>query len=393
MASLQHIGEAFYLQFMCGGKRHSLALGKVPLAKAERKKADVEELLALLKSGRITVPPGISVSDFMLFDGKPPVDPEFQTRKEMTFGELTKEYLAVIGNGSIEANTLATVRIHLAHLETTLAKRFLLSGLSLRKLQSHVDRRQADAAPVTIAKEIATFRAAWNWALRSKLVSGTFPAAGLVYAKSNDKMPMMTWEEIERRIKAGGDPDELWECLYLDTKQLAALLKYVQSKKAPTWVFPMLMTAAHTGMRRSELMRMKPEDVDLKGGIITVREKKRARGTRTTRRVPISNQLAAVLKEWLTTRQGAAYLFGYENRRLSVQATQKALVRVVAKSKWSILKGWHTFRHSWISIMASKGIDQRIIDDAVGHSTESQRRRYRHLFPQVTQLALARAFG
>jgi len=350
-------------------------------------------LLRLLKQGRIKIPPGVSASNFILFNGNPPVDAEHTEYKTTTLAELKDQYLATVGNGSIEQNTLATIRIHVAHLETTLGKRFLLSGLSLRKLQSHVDRRQADAAPVTIGKEIATFRAAWNWALRSKLVSGTFPSAGLVFAKTDEKLPFMTWQEITRRIKAGGEHDELWECLYLDTKQLAALLKYAQSKNAPAWVFPMLMTAAHTGMRRSELMRMKPEDIDLKGGIITVREKKRARGTRTTRRVPISKQLAVVLKDWLATRQGAAYLFGYENRPLSVQATQKAFVRVLAKSKWDKIKGWHTFRHSWISIMASKGIDQRIIDDAVGHCTESQRRRYRHLFPQVTQAALAQAFG
>jgi integrase len=53
-----------------------------------------------------------------------------------------------------------------------------------------------------------------------------------------------------------------------------------------------------------------------------------------------------------------------------------------------VLKGWHVFRHSFISALASKGVDQRIIDDLVGHSTKEQRRRYRHLFPDVKQQAL-----
>jgi hypothetical protein len=38
-------------------------------------------------------------------------------------------------------------------------------------------------------------------------------------------------------------------------------------------------------------------------------------------------------------------------------------------------------------------VDQRIIDDLVGHSTEEQRRRYRHLFPDVKQQALLGVFG
>ena len=62
-------------------------------------------------------------------------------------------------------------------------------------------------------------------------------------------------------------------------------------------------------------------------------------------------------------------------------------------SKWGVLKGWHVFRHSSISALASKGVDQRIIDDMVGHCTEEQRRRYRHLFPDVKQQAVLGVFG
>jgi hypothetical protein len=58
-----------------------------------------------------------------------------------------------------------------------------------------------------------------------------------------------------------------------------------------------------------------------------------------------------------------------------------------------VLKGWHVLRHSFISALASNGIDQRIIDDLVGHATEEQRRPYRHLFPEVKQQALNLAFG
>lgn len=62
-------------------------------------------------------------------------------------------------------------------------------------------------------------------------------------------------------------------------------------------------------------------------------------------------------------------------------------------SKWRVLNGWHVFRHSFISALASSGTDQRVIDEFVGHSTEEQRRRYRHIFPDVKQKAIAAAFG
>ncbi len=37
--------------------------------------------------------------------------------------------------------------------------------------------------------------------------------------------------------------------------------------------------------------------------------------------------------------------------------------------------------------------DQRIIDEFVGHQTDEQRRRYRHLIPDIKQKAITGVFG
>jgi len=50
-------------------------------------------------------------------------------------------------------------------------------------------------------------------------------------------------------------------------------------------------------------------------------------------------------------------------------------------TKWEVIKGFHVFRHSMASILASKGEDQRYIDKYLGHQTEEMKRRYQHLFP------------
>ncbi len=42
---------------------------------------------------------------------------------------------------------------------------------------------------------------------------------------------------------------------------------------------------------------------------------------------------------------------------------------------------------------ASKGIDQRMIDEWVGYTTESMRRRYRHLFPSSQKTAMKELFA
>jgi integrase len=226
-----------------------------------------------------------------------------------------------------------------------------------------------------------------------KWVDQPFPSSGLIYPKTEEKLPFMTWDEIARRLKAGGNADGLWECLYLDTGQITELLAYVKAKHAPSWVYPMMVMAAHTGARRSEMIRAKLEDIDLSAGVITIREKKRARGTLTTRRVPVSRILSGVLKPLLKRQSGKSYLFGQGDHPLSVQATHKAFWRAIKDSKWSVIKGWHTLRHSFISACASKGIDQRILDEWVGHQTDEQRVRYRHLYPSIQETAIRQVFG
>jgi len=391
MAALQCRNEFWRLLFRHDGKQYSFPIGTVPKAEALTWKGRIEHTLMRLEQGYYEWPPGVSIIDFLKYDGKPPVDPALSVRKDTTLAELSAAYLATVSNGAIEANTLATVKIHLAHFETTLGKRFILSGLTLGKLQGHVDRRVPSVSPVTVKKEVASFGCAWNWGRRGKLVQGEFPSSGLVYPKTDEALPYMTWKEIERRIKAGAKAEELWEALFLSVTEIEALLKYVKQTQAPVWVYPMLATAAHTGARRSELMRARKEDVNLADSVLTLREKKRQQGTRTSRRVPVSAFLAKILRP-LLKGQGP-YLFGDGDKPLAPQTTQKAFVRILADSKWSVLKGFHTLRHSFISACASKGIDQRILDGWVGHQTEEQRRRYRHLYPSVQEAAIRSVFG
>jgi len=54
------------------------------------------------------------------------------------------------------------------------------------------------------------------------------------------------WTEIERRIAAGGDPEELWECLFLREPEIAKFLDFVEQREAPKSVYPMCVMAPST---------------------------------------------------------------------------------------------------------------------------------------------------
>lgn len=71
----------------------------------------------------------------------------------------------------------------------------------------------------------------------------------------------------------------------------------------------MFAFAAHTGARRSELLRSELAEIDLVADIVTIREKKRVRGRSTTRQVAITPALKEALVGWLSAHPGGPHTF------------------------------------------------------------------------------------
>jgi integrase len=408
MAGIRKKGDAYYCTFRFQGRRFNFTVGKVTEQQARAKGAEVDETLGLIERGRLTLPEGVPFEDFVAAGGKAPV---ISARPETTtLRKLADHYLATHANGALEATTLCTARIHLNHVTRSLGERFRVQSLTLLNLQEHLDRRRKKGvSPATVKKEIATFRACWNWAAQAGLLTGAFPSKGLRYPKEAEKDPFRTFAEI-RDVIASTKPDDarqeaLWAALYLTTDEVAELLAHVRENGTLPWVFPMVAFAAYTGARRSEMLRALVTDVDLRGGTVTIREKKRTKGKLSTRSAPLTPKLATVLRDWLGDRPDGPFLFcqsaavcrSKTKRGAPLPVTRDEahdhFRRTVADSKWAVLRGYHVLRHSFISALASEGVDQRVIDEIVGHQSEEQRKRYRHLYPRVMRSAIERVFG
>jgi integrase len=414
MATLQQRGDSFRILFVWHGKRHAFTIGKVEPGEAEAKAAQVEYLLMRLQQRLLTLPVGCDIETFLQFDGQPPPETEAtassDARVEWLLGNFTDRYLET-NAPSLELSTVGGIRRHFKHLTRTYGERYPITELTMADLQKHVDRRTKDRyrkRPInsaTIRKEIVSLRTAWNWGVRMKYVSGRFPATGLRYPKVDEKPPFMTRTEILRRIASGANAKELWHSLFLTVAEIEELLRHVQEHAQHGFLYPMFCFAAHTGARRSELLRAEVGDVDLIGESVLLRERKRVQGKRTTRRVPLSPFLRDALQQWLPVHPGGSHLFSQATRVLRSRKERGSLSpltqfeahhhfqRVLKRSEWQVLRGWHALRHSFISACVMKGTDQRLIDAWVGHTTEEQRRRYTHLYPAVEQQAIRSVFG
>ena len=74
---------------------------------------------------------------------------------------------------------------------------------------------------------------------------------------------------------------------------------------------------------------------------------------------------------------------------MSVDEATHHLEQTLRGSRWENIRGWHIFRHSFISNCAAKGIDQRTIDRWLGHQTEEMRPPVHALVPQCAKATLS----
>lgn len=403
MASLELRNENYRVVFRFGGQKFARSLNTDDRRQADLALARLEDNLRRLKLGTLALDPGADIPTILLSSGA--ISQRPKVKRVTLLGELLDHYLASIPEGSLEAGTLKMLRIHFRHLRKHLGVRRRTNSFDHELLQSYINRRAAEKglrgkpiSAVTIKKEITTLRAAWAWAADMNLLDTALPSGRrLRFPKRDEKPAFKTFDEIVRVItRSGCDREQArdyWDCVYLNQVELAELLRDLERQSSVPCIYPMIATAAYTGARRSELVRSQLADIDFDTGRFLLREKKRVRGQRSMRAVPITPALESILTDWLGRHPGGTHTFSITGECLTLSQAHKYFATSLAGSKWDVLPGWHCLRHSFISNCASKGVDQRMIDDWVGHQTDTMRRRYRHLFPTEQRRALAAVFG
>lgn len=411
MAWLQQYPSGHYhVSFRFAGRKYKRSLDTKNEGEARGLVGRIDDNIRLVERGLLTIPPGADIPTFLLSDGKLAGPVEIPT--VVTLGSFIGQYDKAISGGVVEESTLYTIRIHAKHLKSILGEETDVRTVTRDRLQEYITTRRAQRSrrgtaisPVTIRKELTTLSGVWTWAMASGIV-GPFPNKGLKYPKGVEKPQFQTWEEIEKQIGRGNltekEQDALWDCLFLNLKETADLLAHVKEKANQPFLYPMVVMAAHTGARRSELIRSRLVDFDDES--VVIRERKRSKKQHTVRRVPLTPLLKKVMQEWFAIHPGSPFTFSQPkvSRSKTARTTAQPLTkheahdhfkRALANSKWGKLRGWHVLRHSFISNCALKGIDQRIIDSFVGHTTEEMRKRYTHLFPSAKKAAIEAVFG
>lgn len=146
-----------------------------------------------------------------------------------------------------------------------------------------------------------------------------------------------------------------------------------------------LTTIYSCGLRLSEGTHLKVENIDSNRGLITIRQSK---GNKD-RDVPLPKKTLKLLREQWKSHRNKVWIFpsaGHGGRNMpfatkpishsSVQVALRSALKTSTINKKATV---HTLRHSWATHLLEGGINLRLIQTWLGHSSPSTTSVYTHL--------------
>lgn len=137
------------------------------------------------------------------------------------------------------------------------------------------------------------------------------------------------------------------------------------------------------GLRRSELLQLKPADIDAMRGIVIIRQ---AKGKKD-RIAPLSEKILILLREYYSISKPKIWLFEGQNagERYSEQSLQSVLKQALQKVGNTKPVTLHWLRHSYATHLLESGTDLRYIQELLGHSSSKTTEIYTHVSTKSIQ--------
>lgn len=145
----------------------------------------------------------------------------------------------------------------------------------------------------------------------------------------------------------------------------------------------MLSLIYSCGLRRSELLNLKPADIDSKRNIIIIRQSK----GKKDRIVPLSEKILLMLREYYVAYKPKEWLFEGQTIRekYSEKSLESVLKNALAKTKIKKPVSLHWLRHSYATHLMESGTDLRYIQNLLGHSSSRTTEIYTHVSTKSIQ--------
>ncbi|MDF9801415.1 integrase/recombinase XerD [Catalinimonas alkaloidigena] len=164
----------------------------------------------------------------------------------------------------------------------------------------------------------------------------------------------------------------------LSKQEVIAILMRVKNRKHHA----ILSTIYASGLRISEVIRLKIKDIDSKRMVLVVSQGK----GKKDRQVPLSKHLLQELRSYYLEYQPKAYLFeGEKGGAYSKSSIQQIFRRAKRGAGIHKKATVHTLRHSYATHLLESGTDLRMIQVLLGHNSVKTTEIYTHVSHRYIQ--------
>ncbi|MCX7832396.1 MAG: tyrosine recombinase XerC [Actinobacteria bacterium] len=213
-------------------------------------------------------------------------------------------------------------------------------------------------SPKTVARRIAAIKSFYRWAKKSGMISNN-PAQALSTPKIPSNLPVFLSESEAETLFDSFNPKTLKEHRNL------ILFKVVYG----------------CGLRISEALNLKISDYDSYSSQFKIKgkgKKERIIPLPYKLKVELENYLRSIRPELLEDSANEYIFPGKKENHLSDTAARKSLRNMVLSVGLSAKISPHALRHSLATHLLARGVDVRIVQEILGHSSLNTTQVYTH---------------
>ena len=236
------------------------------------------------------------------------------------------------------------------------------------KIFNSAKRSTTKFSKKSISRKISVLKSFYKFLLRNNYISKNF-ASRLIFPKLDKRLPtFLTKNEMEDLLEEKGE------------------IEFTTLEKAIIELF------YSTGMRLSELIGLKLDNVDFNKNTVKVMGK----GSKE-RIIPFGQFAKKALKNYLQVREisdikKSSYLFldnkGNKLYEMKVHRLINKKLSLITEAK---KKSPHVLRHSFATHLLDSGADIRAVKDLLGHESLSTTQVYTHVTPEKLKKAYKQA--
>jgi len=300
-------------------------------------------------------------------------------KRPLLFSAAAKDYLET-KQGDIKESTYRIESKSVDHLSPFFGK-LLLADIDGRDIARYQHARAEEkAAGATINLEVGTLRAILR---RHRL-----------------------WGQVQPDVKKRQERDDVGHALTVEEE--TRLLDACRQSRSRS-LYPAVVLALNSGLRRSELLNLRWNQIDLTKRTVRVGESKTQAGRGRT--VPLNERATTVLTFWAesfpkrepehaifpTERVGAAGdaftpHVSETDPMTPIGSLKEAWESAKSKKRANVKARWHDLRHTCCTRLLEQGVSLPIVGQILGWSTSTTVRmaqRYGHIGQEAQRQAMA----